>query len=47
MQLGLNPSELTVALMAVAIPWLIGAAIFLIALYFVVRKAVRDELKNR
>lgn len=45
--LGLNPSELTIALMAVAVPWLAGTAIFLVATYFVIRKAVRDELKSR
>lgn len=44
---GMGLSELTVALIAVTIPWLIGVAIFLVATYFVVRKAVRDEFKNR
>ena len=44
---GLGLPELMVALVGVVLPGLIEAAVLLVAIYFIVRKAVRDELKNR
>lgn len=46
MIMGIGLPELGMSLLAIMLEWVIPVALALVAAYFVVRKAVRDELRR-